>query len=116
MMNYKEYAELKLRAMIVPKQASWPDPEYGHWQRLHEAVSEARERVSKAYIQMDKIDGNADLSREGKERHVIRGFFCLEIGLERVQLGLQRHANSPSQTMDVQPCFCAAPVGSYWIA
>ena len=45
MMNDKDYAELKLRAMIIPKQASWP--EYGYWQRLHEVVNEARERVSK---------------------------------------------------------------------
>ena len=27
MMNDAEYSELKLRAMIVPKQASWPAPE-----------------------------------------------------------------------------------------
>jgi hypothetical protein len=39
-----------------------------HWQRLHEAVNEARERVSKAYVQMDEIDRNADLSRDGKYR------------------------------------------------
>jgi hypothetical protein len=43
-------------------------PEYLHWQRLHEAVNEARERVSKAYVQMDEIDRNADLSRDGKYR------------------------------------------------
>ena len=39
-----------------------------HWQRLHEAVNEARARVSKAYMQMDEIDRNADLSRDGKYR------------------------------------------------
>ena len=54
--------------MIVPQQVRWPAPEYLHWQRLHEAANEARERVSKAYMQMDEIDRNADLSREGKER------------------------------------------------
>ena len=27
MMNDKEYAELKLRAMIVPHQVRWPAPE-----------------------------------------------------------------------------------------
>ena len=46
----------------------WPAPEYVHWQRLHEAANEARERVSKAYMQMDEIDRNADLSRDGKYR------------------------------------------------
>jgi hypothetical protein len=68
MMNDKEYAELKLRAMIVPKQASWPAPEYLHWQRLHEAANEARERVSKFYTLADGIDRNAALSREDKAR------------------------------------------------
>jgi SpoVK/Ycf46/Vps4 family AAA+-type ATPase len=38
-----------------------------HWQRLHDAVIEARARVSKAYTQMDEIDGNAKLSREEKQ-------------------------------------------------
>ena len=55
-MNDKEFAELQLRATIVPQQVRWPAPEYLHWQRLHEAVNEARERVSKAYMQMDEID------------------------------------------------------------
>ena len=68
MMNDAEYSELKLRAMIVPQQARWPAPEYLHWQRLHEAANEARERVSKAYVQMDAIDRDADLSRDGKYR------------------------------------------------
>jgi len=68
MMNDKEYAELKLRAMIVPKQASWPAPEYLHWQRLHEAANEARERVSKFYTLADGIDRYADLSRDDKYR------------------------------------------------
>jgi hypothetical protein len=45
-------------------------PEYLHWQRLHEAANEARERVSKAYVQMDEIDRNADLSRDGKYRQL----------------------------------------------
>jgi hypothetical protein len=67
-MNDKEFAELQLRATIVPQQVRWPAPEYVHWQRLHEAVNEARERVSKAYTQMDVIDHNADLSRDGKYR------------------------------------------------
>ena len=67
-MNDKEFSELQLRATIIPMQARWPAPEYLHWQRLHEAANEARQRVSKAYVQMDEIDRNADLSREGKER------------------------------------------------
>jgi SpoVK/Ycf46/Vps4 family AAA+-type ATPase len=67
-MNDKEFSELQLRMMIVPNQVRWPAPEYLHWQRLHEAANEARKRVSKAYMQMDEIDCNADLSREGKER------------------------------------------------
>ena len=67
-MNDKEFAELQLRATIVPQQVRWPAPEYLHWQRLHEAVNEARERVSKAYMQMDEIDRNADLSRDDKHR------------------------------------------------
>jgi hypothetical protein len=67
-MDDKQFAELQLRAMIVPQQVRWPGPEYLHWQRLHEAANEARERVSRAHTQMDEIDRNADLSREGKER------------------------------------------------
>jgi lipopolysaccharide biosynthesis regulator YciM len=67
-MNDKEFFELQLRMTIVPHQVRWPAPEYVHWHRLHEAVNEARERVSKAYALMDEIDRNAELSREGKER------------------------------------------------
>jgi hypothetical protein len=67
-MNDREFSELQLRATIVPQQVRWPAPEYLHWQRLHEAANEARERVSKAYEQMDEIDGKADLSRDGKYR------------------------------------------------
>ena len=64
----KEFSELQLRMTIVPQQVRWPAPEYLHWQRLHEAANEARERVSKAYVQMDEIDRDADLSRDGKYR------------------------------------------------
>ena len=67
-MNDKEFSELQLRMTIVPQQVRWPAPEFVHWQRLHAAADEARERVSKAYAQMDEIDRNPDLSREGKER------------------------------------------------
>jgi hypothetical protein len=68
MMSDKEFAELELRATICPGQCEWPAPEYLHWQRLHEAANEARERVSKAYTQMDEIDANADFSPDGKYR------------------------------------------------
>jgi hypothetical protein len=63
MMSDKEFADLTLRATICPQQCEWPKPEYVHWQKLHEAANEARERVSKAYMQMDEIDRNADFSR-----------------------------------------------------
>ena len=68
MMSDKEFAELELRATICPVQCQWPKPEYVVWQKLHEAANEARARVSKACAQMDEIDRNPDLSREGKER------------------------------------------------
>jgi hypothetical protein len=73
MMNDKEFSELQLRMMIVPKQASWPAPELLHWQKLHAVANEARECVSKAYSLMDKIDQDASLSREGKarQRHAV---------------------------------------------
>ena len=67
-MNDKEFSELQLRMMIVPQQVRWPAPDFVQWQRLHAVADEARERVSKAYAQMDEIDRNPDLSREGKER------------------------------------------------
>jgi hypothetical protein len=66
-MKDSEYNELKLKMQIVPHQVRWPT-EHVHWQRLHQVVNEARERMGKAYMQMDEIDRNADLSREGKER------------------------------------------------
>jgi hypothetical protein len=47
-------------------------PDYLHWQRLHEAAHEARQRVSKAYKEMDEIDRNADLSRDGKYRQRLK--------------------------------------------
>jgi hypothetical protein len=67
-MDDTEFAQLQLRATICPQQARWPASEHVHWKRLHEAATEARERVSRAYTQMDEIDRKADLSREGKER------------------------------------------------
>ena len=76
----KQFHELKLRVQICPAQCEWPKPDVTfsivgdkpiakgmHWQRLHDAVIEARARVSKAYTQMDEIDGNTKLSREDKQ-------------------------------------------------
>jgi len=68
MMNDKEYAELKLRAMIVPHQVRWPAPQLLHWQKLHAVANEARERVSRAHTRMDEVDRNADFSRDDKYR------------------------------------------------
>src|SRR4029453_4104948 len=67
-MNDKEFAELELRATICPGQCGWPKPENIIWQKLHAVPNEARERVRKVYAQMDEIDSNADLSRDGKYR------------------------------------------------
>jgi hypothetical protein len=69
MMNDKEFFELELRAMIVPKQASWPAPEHVHWAKLHAAADEARVAVSAAYSTMAKIDADKGLSREAKAQH-----------------------------------------------
>ena len=52
----------------MPQQVRWPPPNLVHWERLHEVADEARERVIKAYMQMDEIYCNGDLSPEGKER------------------------------------------------
>jgi hypothetical protein len=67
-MNDREFAELQLRASICPGQCEWPRPEYVHWQKLHEAANEARQRVNKFYMLADEIDRDADLSAEGKYR------------------------------------------------
>ena len=67
-MDDTEFAQLQLRATICPHQARWPAPELLHWQKLHAVANEARERVSRAYMQMDEIDRKADLSRDGKYR------------------------------------------------
>ena len=48
-MDDTEFAQLQLRATICPQQARWAAPEHVHWQRLHEAANEVRERVSKFY-------------------------------------------------------------------
>ena len=68
MMSDKEFAELELRATICPGQTRWPAADLPHWQRLHQAANEARSRVSKAHMQMDEIDRDADLSPDDKYR------------------------------------------------
>ena len=66
MMSDKEFAELELRATICPRQCSWPKSEYVHWQKLHQAVDEARARLRNVRMQMDDIDSNVELSRDAK--------------------------------------------------
>jgi hypothetical protein len=111
-MNDKEFFELHLRATIVPQQVRWPAPEHVHWQRLHEAANEARERVSKSYVQMDKIDRNVDLSRDDKcrERNKIatqaiadfetsKTLACAREAAELAMANLKQHA-SPEIVQD----------------
>lgn len=66
-MDDKAFDELRIRATVAPQAEQWPD-DLLHFQRMKAVITEARERVSKAYAHMDEIDRNADLSREGKER------------------------------------------------
>jgi hypothetical protein len=66
MMSDKEFAELELRVAICPGQCQWPKPENIIWQKLHNAASEARERVSRFYALADEIDRNAVLSEDDK--------------------------------------------------
>ena len=104
-MNDREYLELQLRMMIIPYQVRWPAPEHVHWQRLHEVVDEARERVSKAYVQMDEIDRDVDLSRDGKENQrrktaaqVVADFEAsrtLARAREAVELAVAKHNIEP---------------------
>jgi chorismate mutase len=68
-MDDKTFSDLTIKAMICPKQASWPAPEHSHWQRLHEAADTARQSVSTAYSLMATIDADASLSKEGRAQH-----------------------------------------------
>ena len=65
-MDDREFSELHLRVTIVPQQAAWPAPEQIHWQKLHDAVHEARSRVGRFYQLADEIDRNVSLSSEAK--------------------------------------------------
>jgi hypothetical protein len=118
MMSDKEFADLTLRATICPGQCEWPKTEYAHWQKLHEAANEARERVRKAYMQMDQIDRNADLSRDGKYRErceiadqAIAGFEAsktLDRAREAVEFVVAKHKFeqhvSPEIARTARPC------------
>jgi hypothetical protein len=66
MMSNEQFAELELRVAICPGQCQWPKPENITWQQLHNAASEARERVSRFYLLADEIDRNAILSEDDK--------------------------------------------------
>jgi hypothetical protein len=70
-----------LRALVCPEQSRWPTPDVEvslkgdkptakglHWERLHATADEARNRVAKAWSDIDEIDSDADLSAEGKAR------------------------------------------------
>ena len=98
-MNDEEFFELQLRATIVPQQVRWPTPEHLHWQRLHEAVNEARERVRKAYLLMDEIDRRAERSRDdisaaqqdcGSSDCRLRGMKTLVRAREAVELAVAK--------------------------
>ena len=80
-MNDTEFKSVQLKALICPQQARWPRPDVevtrkgeafvmlgGQWPKLHAAMDEARERVSKAWARMDEIDADGDLSNEGRIR------------------------------------------------
>jgi hypothetical protein len=80
-MNEKDFTELRIRAEIAPQAARWPAGDvqvsimgdtptvHGvHWAKLHAVVDEARQRLSNALAAMKEIDGDADLSGEGKAR------------------------------------------------
>jgi hypothetical protein len=61
-----EFRDLHLRS-ICPGAEQWPE-EYHHQKRLKSAAIETREFLRHAYAEFDAIDGNADLSPEGKRR------------------------------------------------
>jgi hypothetical protein len=58
--------ELHLRS-ICPHADQWPE-EYHHQKLLKSAANEARAFLRDAYAELDVIDGNSDLSPEGKRR------------------------------------------------
>jgi hypothetical protein len=67
-MKDSEFETLELKATIVPTQARWHEPKVLHWQKLHAAADEARDRVAQTWAAMDEIENDADLSSEGKTR------------------------------------------------
>jgi hypothetical protein len=80
-MKEEEYLDLKLRVHICPQQARWPVPNVKvgvagdkltisglHWEKLHDAVNEARSLVREAWAELDAIDADQTLSSDEK-RH-----------------------------------------------
>ena len=79
-MSDREFSELQLRVQICPRNVSGRSPRshFRSWATNRPlractgnacmAANEARARVNKAYVQMDEIDRNNDLSRDGKYR------------------------------------------------
>ena len=110
MMSDKEFAELKLRATICPRQCSWPKSEYVHWQKLHQAIDEARERVRNAYLLMDEIDIRTDLSREDKrdERRRIAAQAIAEFEASRTLARAREAVRLFTDRDDVSPEFADA--------
>lgn len=66
-MDDKAFNLLKLRTQLMPSQSRWPT-ETLHFIKMHAATDRARELVTQAYQQLAEIDGNNDLSPEGRKR------------------------------------------------
>jgi hypothetical protein len=71
-----EYELLKIRAAVTPQKESWPSPDNTkisimgdrptlggalYWSALHDAVSTARDRVTKAFAKMSAVDDDKSL-------------------------------------------------------
>ena len=67
LMSDEEFDALKLRMSIVPQAEKWNDDTH-HWVTLKSAALEARDRARRAAQAMDKVDGNPDLTAEGKAK------------------------------------------------
>ena len=65
-MDDKAYNDLKIRAVLMPELARWPELKYYQWQKLHQVANEAHDRVSRACALLDEVDADRDLTPEGK--------------------------------------------------
>ena len=80
-MNDYQFEILKIKAAVCPSKDNWPSPDVEvsimgdrptvkggmlHWSALHDAVSTARDRVTKVFAETSAIDDDKSLSREGK--------------------------------------------------